>query len=95
LKKDLENPQVHRVAIAILTYFRIHPEAKDNAEGIAWWWVNEERNLVEESLALLVDLGTVRRERDLYSLAEHLRTEGSSTNNIERILQELQRKLAN
>ena len=89
MKKAFEYHHIHRAAIAILTYLRSHPDAKDNLEGVASWWVNEEQSLVEESLSLLARLSVVKREHDLYSLEDHLGTEGLGTH-LERVLQQLQ-----
>jgi hypothetical protein len=84
--------QVCRVAVAIITYFRRHPDAKDNLEGIATWWIDEERDLVDQSLSLLIDLGTVKREHDLYSLSDSLRSQ-SSESVLGRLTEELRQKM--
>ena len=65
----MPDPSTRRVAIAILHYLRDHPTAKDTAEGIAKWWVSEDRGAVENALALLVKEGVVAREGDRYRLA--------------------------
>jgi len=55
--------------MAILHYLRDHPTAKDNATGIAKWWVGEERDAVEKALAHLVDAGVIEKRRQIYQLA--------------------------
>lgn len=60
---------MRRVAIAILSYLRANPHAKDNLEGIARWWVNEECQVVQKSLALLLEIGAVETSRDHYALS--------------------------
>jgi hypothetical protein len=79
VEKVTENGQVHRVAIALLLYLRTHPYAKDNVEGIASWWVNEHRALVQKSLSLLVMQGVIKEERALYSLSDELRNDVMGT----------------
>jgi hypothetical protein len=69
LKRSTENHEARRAAIAILHYLRDHPTAKDNATGIAKWWVGEERNAVEEGLAHLVEAGVIEQRRHIYQLA--------------------------
>jgi len=66
LRKAVENPEVRRVAIAILNYLRDHPQAKDSARGIAKWWVAEERDVVEKALALLVKEKVMEKRRHVY-----------------------------
>ena len=65
----MPDPSIRRVAIAILQYLRDHPAASDTAEGIAKWWVSEDRIAVENALALLVKEGVVVREDNRYRLA--------------------------
>lgn len=79
MEKASENGQVHRVAIAVLLYLRTHPYAKDNLEGIASWWVNEHRALVQKSLSLLVTQGVIKEDRTLYSLSDELRNDVKGT----------------
>lgn len=60
------------LASKILDYFRRHPRAKDSVEGIAKWWVDEERIEVRRALEELVDRGLVERRSnasiELYSM---------------------------
>jgi hypothetical protein len=69
LKRATENHEACRAAIAILHYLRDHPTAKDNATGIAQWWVGEERDTVEKALAHLVDAGVIEQRRHIYQLS--------------------------
>lgn len=55
--------------MAILHYLRDHPSAKDSAGGIAKWWVDEEREVVEKALTLLVQEGIIKKQRHVYQLA--------------------------
>jgi hypothetical protein len=75
LEEASENGQVHRVALAVLLYLRMHPHAKDNLEGIASWWVNEHRVLVQRSLSLLMTQGVIKEDRSMYSLSDELRND--------------------
>ena len=79
MEKASEIGQVHRVALAILLYLRTHPYAKDNLEGIASWWVNEHRALVEKGLALLLTQGVIKQDRAMYSLSDELRNDVMGT----------------
>jgi hypothetical protein len=92
LSKTYAYNQVCRVAIAIITYFRRHPDAKDNLDGIALWWVDEERDLVNESLSLLIELETVKKDHELYSLAASPRSERPDAS-LERVMEELRQKM--
>ena len=56
------------MALAVLTYLRMHPMAKDTARGIAEWWVSEELATVEKALVLLVGEGVVEKQSDVYRL---------------------------
>lgn len=80
------------MALAILLYFRRHPGAKDNLDGIAQWWVNEPRDLVEQGLMMLVELGTVKKDRDLYSLAVSLKS-GNSEDALGQMMEELRNRM--
>jgi len=92
LSKTYAYSQICRVAIAIITYFRRHPDAKDNLDGIALWWVDEERELVDQSLSMLIELGTVKEDHELYSLADSLRSEPSEKA-LERLTEELKQRM--
>ncbi|MDZ7268452.1 MAG: hypothetical protein ONB48_12020 [candidate division KSB1 bacterium] len=61
--------ETYRIAIAILHYLRDHPQAKDSARGIAQWWVGEDRDAVEQALAVLLREGILVKRRHLYQLA--------------------------
>jgi hypothetical protein len=61
-----KSEEVQKVALAILAYFRLHPHAKDTAEGIADWWVREDKRVVKEALDLLVKEQVVATSRDHY-----------------------------
>jgi hypothetical protein len=70
LKKSTENYRVRKSAIAILHYLRDHPQAKDGVEGIAQWWIGEEREIVEKALALLVKEGVIEKREHVYQLTQ-------------------------
>ena len=91
LSKTYVYHQACRVAIAIVTYLRRHPDAKDNLDGIALWWVDEDREVVEKSLLLLAELGVVKKDHDLYSLADSPTVE-CSEGELEQLLDELREK---
>lgn len=57
---------VQKAALAILAYFRLHPHARDTVEGIANWWVREDKRIVKDALDLLVDEGIVATSREHY-----------------------------
>ncbi len=42
------------VAHSIIEYLKDYPDAKDTAEGIAKWWVQEDTAIVERALEYLV-----------------------------------------
>ena len=92
LSKTYAYRQICRVAIAIIAYLRRHPDAKDNLDGIAYWWVDEERDLVEQGLSMLIDLGTVKKEHELYSLADSLRSDRPESA-LGRLMEELRQKM--
>jgi Fe2+ or Zn2+ uptake regulation protein len=48
MEQESERYQVDRLANEILRYLREHPQASDNAEGIAKWWIKRQR--LEEAL---------------------------------------------
>ena len=59
------------IALKVLCYLNAHPDARDTIEGIAAWWLLEQRILEEkgkvmETLQELVDQGVlvVHRRRD-------------------------------
>ena len=59
-----------RIAIAmegILTYVRVHPQARDTAEGIVHWWLPPDSTTpqlsdVQEALDRLIIAGLIRAE---------------------------------
>ena len=90
LKKDIENHHVRRVAVAILSYLREHPEAKDSVQGIAKWWVGEKQEIVEQALALLMKVGVIKKQKHLYGLAE-CKTAAEQCELVEKLWRRLQR----
>lgn len=87
MKRVTENHAVRRVIIAILHYLRDHPLAKDSAQGIAKWWIGEERELVEKALAFLVKEGVMQKKRHFYQIAPG-QIVANETVNVEKILQQ-------
>jgi len=79
------------VAIAILSYLRDHPQAKDSAKGIAEWWVGEEKEIVEKALTLLKQEGIIAKRRHLYQLAPN-KTTLQDQSWIEKTIQRLQQR---
>ncbi|CAB1080685.1 hypothetical protein D1AOALGA4SA_8364 [Olavius algarvensis Delta 1 endosymbiont] len=58
---------VSRALIDILAYLADHPDADDTIEGIAQWWLLEQRirqqiPVVEKALAVLVEKGFVLKQ---------------------------------
>lgn len=91
MKKTSQKPEVRRVAVAILSYLRDHPQAKDSAKGIAEWWVSEEKEIVEKALTLLKQEGIIAKRRHLYQLAPN-KTTLQDQSWIEKIIQRLQQR---
>jgi hypothetical protein len=58
--------RVEKVSHAILQYLRLHPMAKDSLEGVARWWVGEEKTIVREALEALVRKGLCKKIRNHY-----------------------------
>ena len=46
--------EIIAVAQSIIEYLKENPDAKDTAEGIAKWWVQEDTVIVERALEYLV-----------------------------------------
>ena len=63
-----------QLALKILDYLRHHPQAKDSAEGIAMWWVEDEPGQVRRVLEQLVDLNLLGK-RTQSSFDIYFRTE--------------------
>ena len=57
--------------MAVLTYLRMHPMAKDTIRGIAEWWVNEDLAIVEKALVLLEAEGVIEKKSDVYRLKQN------------------------
>ncbi|MCB0302310.1 MAG: hypothetical protein KDI38_00870 [Calditrichaeota bacterium] len=62
--------KVVNVAIRILDYFRLHPAAKDTLEGIANWWLGENKEIVEEALQILIREGVVEEHHKIYQFIQ-------------------------
>jgi predicted transcriptional regulator len=61
---DLPITNKSKIGKEILTYLVEHPEAQDTVEGIAEWWLLEQRireqiSVIEKALSELVDKGFV------------------------------------
>lgn len=61
LEEETENPRstdLSPVALQILEYLSVHPEAQDTVEGIAEWWLLEQRirNVIAEVKMTLAEL---------------------------------------
>ena len=77
--------EVTRVLSGILAYLADHPDADDTIEGIAQWWLLEQRikqqiPIVEKALAELVNRGFVLAQggsngRTRYRINRHKQTE--------------------
>lgn len=64
-----EEENVQQIASEILRYLSIRPNAADNLEGIASWWlmrqrINEKLLLVERALDKLIAEGAVASRSD-------------------------------
>lgn len=70
MKQNLENREALRTAMVLLNYWREHPNAKDNAHGIARYWVGEREEAVAQALAWLAAEGVIIKRRSLYRLAQ-------------------------
>ncbi|GJL65142.1 MAG: hypothetical protein NPIRA05_01130 [Nitrospirales bacterium] len=62
----MNKPEVENVARRIEDYLLGHPNAADNVEGIARWWLTQESDRqalyeVEAALRLLIQRGIVRK----------------------------------
>lgn len=89
MEKDKGNQSVKRAAIAILQYLRDHPRAKDNAKGIAQWWIGEDQSVVEKALSLLKERGVIEKRGDLFKLVVD-EPKKQSEEQVERVLRRLQ-----
>lgn len=71
LTEDVKDDKTKSVAIQILSYLRMNPQAKDTAEGIAQWWVHEDVGIVEKALQLLVMEGVIEKKASAYRLKQN------------------------
>lgn len=88
MQNTIINQKVLAVAIAILSYLRDNPSAKDTAAGVAKWWVGEKQKIVEEALKLLISEGVVLEEKNMYFLAiqkSAVTTEAAVKQSIQRL----------
>ena len=69
VKQKKKNQKVWRAAVAILSYLKEHPKAKDNLDGIAQWWTSEKPDVVEKALKLLIDEGVIEARGEHFQLA--------------------------
>lgn len=86
-----DNDGVRRAVLAILHYLRDHPQAKDSAKGIAQWWIDEKREVVEKALAFLVQSGVLIKKRHHYQLAQQL-SPAHGPGQLESLIRDLQKK---
>jgi len=90
--KSRSSVRLGPVALQILTYLGVHPNAQDTVEGIAQWWVMEQRvrcmsREVQRALAELVTKGMVL-ERTGRDGRAHYRLNSRKRAAIERLLGE-------
>lgn len=62
MKEDLCFKDKSQIAHAILAYLRDHPEARDTVDGIAQWWLLDQKikcqiEMVKETLTELTEKG--------------------------------------
>lgn len=88
MKASAHSLHIRRVAIAILSYFREHPMAKDSAAGIAKFWIGESDEIVNEALTLLIQEGVIEIKGSIFQL---IRSAGAITKDelVEKILRRL------
>jgi len=70
-----------------MNYLRDHPMAKDTVEGIARWWVNENKVMVRAALKLLIEENVMEKHGKFYQLVQG----GSIAQQRERIDRALRR----
>jgi hypothetical protein len=63
-----KNRKVEALSREILDYLKKHPDASDTLEGIATWWLEQQRierlvDEVAEALELLIKKGAVRARK--------------------------------
>lgn len=88
-----ENQEVLRAAVAILGYWRDHPNAKDNAKGIAQYWVGEPEEIALSALNVLMAEGVIIKRRNLYRLtAAPLKQKKAQADYWNTVMQRLHRK---
>ncbi|MCI0512805.1 hypothetical protein L0128_06305 [candidate division KSB1 bacterium] len=75
MKTSTHHLHVRRVALAILSYFREHPLAKDSVTGIAKFWVGANEEIVTEALALLLKEKVIEKHGEIYQLVHSAVTE--------------------
>ena len=64
MNSDLQPSEISRTLFDILAYLADHPKAADTIEGIAQWWLLEQRirqqiPVIEKALGVLVEKGFV------------------------------------
>ncbi len=92
MKDRLGFPNEARIAREILAYLLDHPDAQDTLEGVAEWWLLEQKikdriPLVKEALEELVEKGlVVERKAEDTSMTQY-KIDWSKREEIKRMLQ--------
>ncbi|MFW5756655.1 MAG: hypothetical protein ACOCWK_08635 [Tangfeifania sp.] len=75
MKRQSNDQRIERTAIAILNYFRDHPDAEDTTAGIAQWWVGENPEIVGQTLKYLESQRAVQKVGEVYKARQKKLTE--------------------
>ena len=99
VEKDNLNKKEQRVAQLLFRYMVDHPEAKHTTEGIAKWWILEQK--LEEEMAVIknvishfIDVGLLK-EVELPQKKNYLKINLEKINQCRKILNNLQQENKN